>query len=232
MNNTSDTADAIVSVHSLQKIYRLGPEAVEVLKNVNLEVAAGTTVLILGESGSGKSTLLNMIGGLDTPTKGTVTVAGASIGTMNERVLSDYRNAIIGFIFQFHYLLKDFTALENAMMPALIAGRTPGAARREARQLLLEVGLEHRQDHYPAELSGGERQRTAVARALINSPRLILADEPTGNLDEKNAVLVLDLLFDLVKKFNKTMIMVTHERSIREHATQSYMLEHGALELL
>jgi lipoprotein-releasing system ATP-binding protein len=232
MNDEIHSDSTIVKLLSLQKIYRLGPEEVTVLQNVNLKVIRGTTVLVLGESGSGKSTLLNMIGGLDTPTRGTVDVEGASIGTMDERILSQYRNSVIGFIFQFHYLLKDFTALENVMMPALIAGRSSTIVRREAQNLLCEVGLKHRQKHYPSELSGGERQRAAVARALINSPSLILADEPTGNLDEKNAVVVLDLLFELVKKFKKTMIMVTHEHSIRKHATESYLLEHGELMLL
>ncbi len=231
MNDRKKAADAIVRIRSLQKIYRLGPEEVEVLKNVNLEVTRGTTTLILGESGSGKSTLLNMVGGLDTPTRGTVMVEDSSIGTMDEQILSQYRNTVVGFIFQFHYLLKDFTALENVMMPALIAGRPPAQARREALLLIEEVGLTRRQGHYPSELSGGERQRAAVARALINSPSLILADEPTGNLDEKNAVIVLGLLFDLVRKFNKTMIMVTHEHSIRERATASFLLEHGELVL-
>ncbi len=229
MNDDNQSGAAVVRLRGLQKIYRLGPEEVEVLKHVNLDVARGTTVLILGESGSGKSTLLNMIGGLDTPTRGTVTVENASIGAMDERILSQYRNAVIGFIFQFHYLLKDFTALENVMMPALIAGRPPAQARREAVKLIAEVGLAHRQEHYPTELSGGERQRAAVARALINDPSLILADEPTGNLDEKNAAIVLDLLFNLVKKFEKTMVMVTHERAIQKHVTSSFLLEHGEL---
>jgi lipoprotein-releasing system ATP-binding protein len=231
MSEAKSAAD-LVLVSELKKIYRLGPEDVTVLENVNLAVAKGHTSLILGESGSGKSTLLNMIGGLDSPTAGEVTVAGHLISAVRERHLSGYRNEVIGFIFQFHYLLKDFSALENVMMPALIAGRPAAVARRAAEVLLGEVGLAHRSEHYPAELSGGERQRAAVARALVNSPELILADEPTGNLDERNAAVVLGLLFDLVKKMRKTMIMVTHDRSVRERADESYVLEHGMLRRL
>ncbi|MBN2351825.1 MAG: ABC transporter ATP-binding protein [Spirochaetales bacterium] len=229
MNETKRNGRDIVAVSRLKKIYRMGPEDVVVLENVNLRVAEGTTVLVLGESGSGKSTLLNLIGGLDSPTDGVIEVSGNRISTVAERHLSGYRNAIIGFIFQFHYLLKDFTALENVMIPALIAGRAAAVARREAAALIAEVGLAHRSDHSPAELSGGERQRAAVARALINSPELILADEPTGNLDERNASVVLALLFDLVRKMKKTMIMVTHDRSVSRKADRSYVLEHGAL---
>ncbi len=219
----------IVAVSGLKKVYRMGPEDVVVLEDVNLRVREGTTILVLGESGSGKSTLLNLIGGLDEPTAGVIEVSGNRISAVRERHLSGYRNAVIGFIFQFHYLLKDFTALENVMMPALIAGRPAAEARREAALLIAEVGLAHRSDHSPSELSGGERQRAAVARALINSPEVILADEPTGNLDERNASVVLALLFDLVRKMKKTMIMVTHDRSIRDKADRSYVLEHGVL---
>jgi lipoprotein-releasing system ATP-binding protein len=228
MNNQQD-GKIIVALRSLKKVYRMGPEDVEVLHDVNLDVEAGTTVLIRGESGSGKSTLLNMIGGLDTPTRGSVKVTGTDIAALDEHELTGYRTRMVGFIFQFHYLLKDFSALENVMMPALIAGRPMRVARAEALQLIAEVGLSHRQDHFPSQLSGGERQRTAVARALVNSPTIILADEPTGNLDEKNAENVLKLLFGLVKKFEKTMVMVTHERSILKNADVSYLLEHGVL---
>jgi lipoprotein-releasing system ATP-binding protein len=232
MNEPIASGKTIVTVSDLRKVYRLGPEDVVVLENVNLAVGEGSTVLILGESGSGKSTLLNMIGGLDSPTQGEIEVAGTKVSALKERHLSHYRNAVIGFIFQFHYLLKDFSALENVMMPALIAGRPAALAKREAEALLGEVGLTHRKDHTPAELSGGERQRAAVARALINSPALILADEPTGNLDERNASVVIALLFDLVKKMNTTMLMVTHDRSVKERADRSYILEHGVLNRL
>ncbi|MEJ2662488.1 MAG: ABC transporter ATP-binding protein, partial [Spirochaetia bacterium] len=194
MNNSM----CLVTLNAVKKIYHTSAENLEVLKAVDLTVDEGTTVLITGESGSGKSTLLNMIGGLDEVSGGEISVGGVVITGLNEYELTDYRNRIIGFIFQFHYLLKDFTALENVMLPCVIANLPLKEARSKALEFLGDVGLEKRKDHYPSELSGGERQRVAVARALINSPKLILADEPTGNLDEKNSEIVLNLLFELV----------------------------------
>jgi lipoprotein-releasing system ATP-binding protein len=219
----------ILRISAVKKIYYTQAEELEVLKKVDLEVSEGTTVLITGESGSGKSTLLNMIGGLDEVTSGRIIVNGIEITELSEYELTDYRNKTIGFIFQFHYLLKDFTALENVMIPCIIANMSIKEARDKALKLLKDVSLEGRKDHYPSQLSGGERQRVATARALINNPKLILADEPTGNLDEKNSELVLNLLFELVGKYNKTMIMVTHDTGIITRSKYSYLLEHGVL---
>jgi lipoprotein-releasing system ATP-binding protein len=220
----------LVYMTAVKKIYHTGVEDLEVLKAIDLSVDRGSTVLITGESGSGKSTLLNMIGGLDEVSAGKIVVNDINITSLNEYELTGYRNKVIGFIFQFHYLLKDFTALENIMLPCVIANERMGTARDKAQKLLNDVGLARRKDHYPSQLSGGERQRVAVARALINSPELILADEPTGNLDEKNSEIVLNMLFELVGKYNKTMVMVTHDTGIISMGDKSYVLEHGVLE--
>jgi lipoprotein-releasing system ATP-binding protein len=220
---------SLLTISAVRKIYKTGAEDLEVLKKIDLKIIEGTTVLVTGESGSGKSTLLNMIGGLDDVTAGEIEVDRIKITELDEFELTDYRNKVIGFIFQFHYLLKDFTALENIMMPCIIANVRLKQARAKASKLLHNVGLEKRKDHYPSQLSGGERQRVAVARALINEPKLILADEPTGNLDEKNSDIVLNLLFELVTRYNKTMVMVTHDSGIINRSDESYLLEHGVL---
>lgn len=220
---------SILTITSVKKVYLTGAEDLEVLKKINLKIPAGTTVIITGESGSGKSTLLNMIGGLDDVTAGKIEVDNIKITDLDEYELTEYRNKVIGFIFQFHYLLKDFTALENVMMPCIIANLPFKVAKAKALKLLSDVGLEKRKDHYPSQLSGGERQRIAVARALINDPTLILADEPTGNLDERNSELVLNMLFELVTRYKKTMVMVTHETGIITRSDESYLLEHGVL---
>ncbi|MBN1523513.1 MAG: ABC transporter ATP-binding protein [Spirochaetales bacterium] len=223
-------ANQIVGITDLTKIYEMGSEKVEVLGGISLAINEAELVVVTGESGSGKSTFLNMIGGLDSPTSGKIVVAGNEISALPESWLTQYRSRTIGFIFQFHYLLKDFSALENIMMPLLIAGVPGKTAKNRANALIADIGLAHRKEHFPAQLSGGERQRVAVARALINDPLLILADEPTGNLDERNSNIVLELLFDLVKKYNRTLIMVTHDLSVRDHADKSYCLVHGVLE--
>jgi lipoprotein-releasing system ATP-binding protein len=233
MSNVShDPADAtpgIVSIVSLSRRFVNGNETLEVLRDVNLEVPAGRTVAITGESGCGKSTLLGLIGGLDRPTSGRVVVRGTDITGLSESDLSGYRNREVGFVFQFHFLLKDFTALENVIIPAML-GREPSRALRErGRGLLEEVGLAQRMNAWPLELSGGERQRVAVARALINEPPLLLADEPTGNLDERNARTVEDLLFDLVKAHGRTMILVTHDAGLASRADHRLQLAGGVL---
>jgi lipoprotein-releasing system ATP-binding protein len=187
-------------------------------------------VAITGESGSGKSTLLNLIGGLDVPTAGTITVDGTRIDTASEEVLTEYRNRRIGFIFQFHYLLKDLTACENVMMPAYMGGMKRRTALQKAEELLRKVNLSDRKDFYPSQLSGGERQRVAVARALINEPDMILADEPTGNLDERHSAVVADMLFQLADTFDTALIIVTHDRSLSARAELQYMLRKGVLE--
>ncbi len=219
----------LIGLASLAKVYETGDERIEVLRDVNLRVETGSTVAVTGESGCGKSTLLNLIGGLDSPTSGSVTVADMEIGGMPEEELSRYRNGCVGFIFQFHFLLKDFTALENVVIPAMVGGAPFRRLRARGEKLLAEVGLSKRQDAYPQELSGGERQRVAVARALMNDPLVILADEPTGNLDEGNSRVVRDILFELVKKHSRTMILVTHDSTLASDADRRFVLKHGAL---
>jgi lipoprotein-releasing system ATP-binding protein len=230
-------SEPLLSVRSLVRSFQAGGETLEVLRGVELEVGEPTSIAVTGESGSGKSTLLSLVGGLDRPTGGTIIVDGTDITTLDETALSAYRSRRVGFIFQFHFLLRDFTAMENVMMPALV-GRRPGSAegafrprelRERVRRLLSDVGLEKRADAYPLELSGGERQRVAVARALVNDPPLILADEPTGNLDEKNARIVEELLFELVRKYSRTMMLVTHDTGLAGRADRSLVLGGGAL---
>ncbi|MGA2377892.1 MAG: ABC transporter ATP-binding protein [Spirochaetia bacterium] len=219
----------LVVATSLSRRFVTGAETLEVLRDVNLVVHGGETVAITGESGCGKSTLLGLIGGLDRPTGGTVTVKGVDVGGLEEAELSEYRNRDVGFIFQFHYLLKDFTALENVVIPGMMGGESTRVLRERARQLLSEVGLEGRMDAWPLELSGGERQRVAVARALINEPPLLLADEPTGNLDERNAHGVEEMLFGLVKRHHRTMILVTHDTALSGKADIRFLLAAGTL---
>jgi lipoprotein-releasing system ATP-binding protein len=229
--------DALVAVSSLEKVFETPAERLTVLRDVNLAVDRATIVAIIGESGCGKSTLLNLIGGLDHPTSGRIVVDGIEVSGLPETEASRYRNRGVGFIFQFHFLLRDFTALENVLMPALV-GRRPGDAggafrsrelRERARRLLADVGLAKRADAYPHELSGGERQRVAVARALVNDPPLLLADEPTGNLDERNARIGEELLFELVRRYQRTMMLVTHDTGLAGRADRGLVLAGGAL---
>ncbi len=220
---------SLLTVRSLAKAYETEAERIEVLTDVNLEVERGSIVAVTGESGCGKSTLLNLIGGLDFPSAGQITVADMEIGAMPEEELSRYRNRYVGFIFQFHFLLKDFTALENVVIPSMVGGASLRSLRERGEKLLEEVGLSRRKDAFPQELSGGERQRVAVARALMNEPLLILADEPTGNLDERNARVVRDMLFELVEKHGRTMILVTHDRALAEKAGRHFELAGGEL---
>jgi len=221
----------ILEVEGLKKVFRAGSEDLTVLDEVGLVVEEASTVVISGESGSGKSTLLHLIGGLDSPTAGRIRFRELEIAGASEGELVEYRNRRLGFIFQLHYLLKDFTALENVFMPAAIAGAARAAARRRAERLLEQVGLAGRRTHYPMELSGGERQRVAVARALMNDPQLILADEPTGSLDERSSAQIRDLLFGLVGEYRKTMILVTHSRELAGAGDRRLVLEHGRLRL-
>ena len=224
-----DARDPLVSVRSLARRFPTGSEYLEVLTDVNLEVPRATTVAVTGESGCGKSTLLALIGGLDRPTAGSVYVGETEVTGLEESGLSRYRSRDVGFIFQFHFLLKDFTALENVIIPGMLASASARSLRERGRQLLAEVGLEKRMNAWPVELSGGERQRVAVARALINEPLLLLADEPTGNLDERNAGVVEDMLFSLVQKHGRTMIIVTHDHGLARSADRRFSLSGGML---
>lgn len=222
----------ILTVKNLEKTYKTDIETLTVLKNLNFEALEGSKTAIVGESGSGKSTLLNIIGSIDTATGGTVQAGKWNLTSLSEREKSEYRSSFLGLVFQFHYLLKDFTALENVFMPAFMAGVPRKTAEEKARALLEDVGLSKRISHLPSELSGGERQRVAVARALINDPPLILADEPTGNLDPANAVLISELLFSMADKYKKTLILVTHDLKIAEKCADRYTIADGRLEKL
>lgn len=223
----------ILQINDLEKTYISDSEHLTILKDLNLAVEEGSKVVIVGESGSGKSTLLNIIGGIDKITSGSV-LAGTNLqydlSKLDETEIAEYRSSFLGLIFQFHYLLKDFTALENVYMPAFIAGLPKKEAQEKAAALLQDVGVYDRRDHLPSQLSGGERQRVAVARSLINNPSLILADEPTGNLDPANAALIGDLLFSMVEKYNKTLLLVTHDLSLAQKGGNCFKIVEGKLE--
>lgn len=223
------SSELIIKIQGLEKTYITGMERLTIINSLDMEVASGTKVVVVGESGSGKSTLLNIIGGLDSPTKGTVEVGSYLVHSLPENQLAEYRSKFLGLIFQFHYLLKDFTALENVFLPTYMGGTSKKEATEAARQLLVDVGLEHRLHHLPSQLSGGERQRVAVARSLIQNPQLVLADEPTGNLDPVNAQLIGDLLFSMVDKYHKTLVLVTHDRELATKGDKIYTITKGHL---
>lgn len=219
----------IITINQLEKTYVSKGETLTILKDLSLLVPEGQKVIVVGESGSGKSTLLNIIAGIDSATKGTVIAGDWKISDLKEKDLTDYRANFLGLVFQFHYLLKDFTALENVFLPAYMKGLGKKSAIEKAKVLLEDVGLADRMTHLPNELSGGERQRVAVARALINDPKLILADEPTGNLDPANATMISDLLFSMVEKHKKTLILVTHDSKIAQKGDVCYSIKDGKL---
>lgn len=221
---------AILDAVGLRKIYRGGDGSpIEVLSGVDLAVSRGEFVAIVGASGSGKSTLLHMLGALDTPTAGSVRLDGQVYSELTETRLAELRNRKIGFVFQFHHLLREFTALENVMMPLLIAGGDPDAARSRAEELLAGVGLAGRMSHRPAALSGGEQQRAAVARALAADPLVVLADEPSGNLDAANSERLHELFARLSREFETALVVVTHNRSLAGRADRVLSLEGGHL---
>ncbi|HEV7349782.1 ABC transporter ATP-binding protein [Telluribacter sp.] len=202
-----------------------------VLKGIDLEVRKGEIVAIVGASGAGKSTLLHIIGTLDRPDKGTVTIQGTDISALNDKALAQFRNERIGFVFQFHNLLAEFTALENVCMPAFIGGREPEEAiRKRSAELLTLLGLPNRMDHLPSQLSGGEQQRVAVARALMNRPAILLADEPSGNLDSKNAEDLHQLFFRLRDELDQTFVIVTHNEHLAEMADRRLTMRDGLME--
>lgn len=222
--------EPIVICAGLEKIFSDTAEKLHVLKSLDLEVERGKSLAIMGQSGSGKSTLLSIIGGLDKPTSGSVQVGNWNLSSLPERALSEYRASFVGFVFQFHYLLKDFDAVENVALPAHMHGLSKAKAIEKAAKLLGDVGLGDRIHHFPSQLSGGERQRTALARALINEPPLLLADEPTGNLDAANARIVSDLLFRLAAERGTTLILVTHDPSLAQMASSCVELRDGRLQ--
>ncbi len=205
---------AMVEMTGVTKSFTNGPSVLTVLHGITVTIPAESVTVIAGASGSGKSTLLNLIGGLDRPTTGSIAAAGHRLDEMNEAELTGFRRDVLGFVFQFHYLLKDFTAAENVMLPAFMAGEKRADAYDRALGLLSEVDLAERVEHYPSQLSGGERQRVALARALINKPSLVLADEPTGNLDPGNSAIVEQLLVNLVRNHGATLVVVTHDTGL------------------
>jgi lipoprotein-releasing system ATP-binding protein len=226
------TNKTILNASQLQKDYSQGNAGavLQVIKNIDLEISEGEKLAIIGVSGSGKSTLLNLLGGLDDPTQGTVTLCGKQWSQLSPTDRAAWRNQHIGFVYQFHHLLNEFSALENVSLPNLISGKTPAEAQQEAVQLLTKVGLSDRLHHRPAELSGGERQRVAIARALACKPSLVLMDEPTGNLDPKTAEAVLDLLIELNKDLGISLVVVTHDPLIAQRMDRTVRLEEGMLE--
>ena len=222
---------SVLVARDLVKTFRGGDGGVvSVLNGVSLSVARGEMIAVVGASGAGKSTLLHVIGALDRPDRGEVVIGGQTLSNRSDDELAAIRNRSVGFVFQFHHLLREFSALENVMMPLRIAGREPGPARARALELIARVGLSHRADHRPSELSGGEQQRTAVARALALDPAMFLADEPSGNLDHGNAEMLHDMLATLARDLEIAMVVVTHNRSLARRADRVLHLEDGVLQ--
>ena len=229
--NNAVMSEQILSCVGLYKSFAEGDLKVDVLRGVNLQVSRGESIAIMGTSGSGKSTLLHLLGGLDLPNKGEISIVGKNTLNLTDTERGKLRNESLGFIYQFHHLLPEFTALENVAMPLLISdSREADTAARSAKELLEKVGLGDRLQHKPGELSGGERQRAAIARAMVTKPECILADEPTGNLDEKTADQVFNLMLELKKDFGTSFIMVTHNQSLAEKMDKTYQLHDGLLE--
>lgn len=215
----------MIQINGLEKNYG----TLQVLKGINLEIADRSVISIVGASGAGKSTLLHLIGTLDKPDNGKVLIDGTDLYTLSDKELAAYRNQNIGFVFQFHHLLPEFTAVENVALPAMIAGKSKAEAMKRAEELLDFLKLKERLTHKPSQLSGGEQQRVAVARALVNNPKLILADEPSGNLDSENASKLHQLFFDLRDQFHQTFIVVTHNNELAEMSDRKITIKDGQI---
>ncbi len=222
-------SNPIIQCNQLCKSYRDGKTSVDVLMGIDFSIFSGDRISIVGPSGSGKSTFLHLLGGLDTPTKGQVCINGLDWSPMSEKNRCMMRNKHLGFVYQFHHLLPEFTALENVAMPLLLAGKSAKYAELKAREMLGEVGLSQRITHKPSQLSGGERQRIAIARALINQPQCIFADEPTGNLDQATAAKVFELMLILNKQFHTSLVIVTHDMQLARQMDKSIILQEGQL---
>lgn len=224
MNNNVAVDNVVLNASGLTKTYRTGPDEIVVWTDVNFQVSEGETISIIGASGSGKSTLLNALGGLDSVDSGEVMLAGNAIHSLPEVKRTQLRNRDLGFVYQFHHLLPEFTALENVMMPLLIRGESSKQAKASALECLDQVGLSSRAEHKPSELSGGERQRVAIARALVGKPKVVLLDEPTGNLDSQTAQQVEDVLLGLADTVGMAFVIVTHDEDLAGRANRRYKL--------
>ncbi|KZN61612.1 lipoprotein-releasing ABC transporter ATP-binding protein LolD [Pseudoalteromonas luteoviolacea] len=222
-------SDPVIQCQKLSKSYQEAGSQVSVLNGVDLSLKQGETLSIVGSSGSGKSTLLHILGTLDGATDGSLKIKGVEVDKLSRAKQAEFRNRHMGFIYQFHHLLMDFSALENVAMPLLIAGKSKAEANQTATEMLEKVGLAHRVDHRPSELSGGERQRVAIARALVTKPSLVLADEPTGNLDKHNALKIYELLNELNQEFETSFVVVTHDLELAEKLGRVVQLDDGVL---
>ncbi len=218
----------VIRVENLKKVYFLEEEKVEALKGLSFSIKEGEMIALMGPSGSGKSSLLHILGGIDTPTEGKVFIKGKEISKMSDKEIAVFRNNHIGFVFQFHYLLPEFTVLENVMLPVQIYNRE--SAKEKAEKILRLLGLSHRLNHKPSQISGGEQQRVAIARAVVNEPDIILADEPTGNLDTKNAHNVMEIFSKMNKEKNVSIVIATHDREIAEYCSKILYLKDGMIQ--
>jgi len=224
-----EVTPAVIDCREVTRTYTEGPEKLTIFSDISLQVRPGETVAIVGSSGAGKTTLLNLLGGLDRPSSGHIRICGQDIHRLSEAGRAKFRSGHLGFVYQFHHLLPEFSALENVMMPCALAGMKPAQAKEKAKSLLVRVGLAERLEHKPAELSGGERQRVAIARALVNDPQCVLMDEPTGNLDEQTGEGVRALIEDLRDQSGTAFVMVTHDMSMARSLGRVLRLEQGRL---